>query len=208
MGTGNVSLGLLQLSAIRELSNIGVGHATTALSEMIQRPLNMSVPNADSVALEAIPGLLGSPEAPAVGIYIPIEGEIGGHMAFLLPWTGAQELIGILTGSTPDSVEEVSEFHASALMEIGNIIVSSFLNAISDMTGFSLNSTPPMMSIEMAGAILEAILAEATYTNQVALLIQTHIIDEVGGIDGFFVYLPTLDGLNLLFDRLGIKEAA
>lgn len=202
------SLGLMELSAVRELSNIGLGHATTALSELTQRPFNMTVPNAESVAMDDIPERLGSDEQAFVGIYMPIEGEIGGHMAFLFPWASAQSLWRMLLGSAPESPAEVDEMYASATLEVGNIINSSFLNAISDMTGASLHATPPLMAIEMASAILQAIVSEASYRDHVALSIQTEIYDENGSVDGTFFYIPTVGGLHTLFARLGIAEAA
>lgn len=208
MGSETIKLGLMELSAIRELSNIGAGHATTALAELTGEPLGMSVPEAEQVAFEEIPALLGNPEDLAVGIYMPIDGEIGGHMGFLLPWTAAHKLWKCLLGQAPQSVEEVSDLEASAMLEVGNIIISSYLNAISDMTGTAMHSTPAAMSVEMGCAILEAIVSEACAADQVALYIRTRLYDEDGDIDGFFVYFPTVGGLRQLFARLGIAEAA
>lgn len=199
--------GLLELSAVRELANIGLGHATTALSDMTGRSFNMSVPSAQAVALTSLPALLGD-ESLCAGIYMPVDGDIDGIMAFMFPWSSAQSLWTMLLGSAPDTVESVSELEASALIEIGNIINGSFLNAIADMTGFTLHATPPALAVDMSYVILESIVAEASLTEHVALSIENEIFDSEKKASGVFLYIPTMGGLQALFGALGIPEAA
>lgn len=204
----DLELGLIELSAVKEMTNIGLGHATTALSTMTGKAFNMSVPDVESLALEKLPELLGGDEAFAAGIYMPIEGDMTGHIAFFMPWPSAQSLWRMLLGSMPPSPFEISDLDASALLEIGNIINSSFLNAIADMTGLALHATPPYLAIEMAAAILDAIVVEASSNDHVALAIRTLINDMEGSLEGFFVYIPSIGGLRHLFTKLGIAEAA
>ncbi|MFQ3588290.1 MAG: chemotaxis protein CheC [Fimbriimonadaceae bacterium] len=208
MSSEGMNLGLMQLSAVRELANIGLGHAVTSLSEITQRPFNMSVPYAESVALTTIPTMLGGGERLTVGIYMPIDGDIEGHMAFLFPWPSAQALWSMLLGYSPDSVESIGEMEASAMIEVGNIINSSFLNAISDMTGFTLHATPPLLAVDMAACVLESIVNEASMEDHAALAIETDIHDHSGSAGGMFLYIPSLGGLRALFAALGISEAA
>ena len=122
--------------------------------------------------------------------------------------TGRRGVWRMLLGSAPEIPAEVGDLEASALIEIGNIINSSFLNAISDMTNLSLHATPPVLAIEMAGAILDAVVVEASANDHVALAIRTQIFDEEGTMDGYFAYIPSLGGLRTLFGTLGIAEAA
>lgn len=204
----DLTLGLMELSVVREMTNIGLGHATTALSDMTGRAFNMSVPDVESLSLEEIPTLLGGAESFSAGIYMPIEGDVSGHIAFLTPWASAQSLWKMLLGTFPASPDEISEMDASAILEIGNIINSSFLNAISDMTNLSMHATPPYFAVEMSAAILDAIVVEASAKDHVALAIRTVINDYEGSMEGFFVYIPSVGGLRHLFSTLGIAEAA
>lgn len=205
---GPVVLGELRESVIREIANIGLGHATTSLAEMTAKAFEMSVPFVESVVLESLPNRLGGGEQLTVGIYMPIDGEIGGHIAFLCQWTSAQELWRLLLGQTPGHVGEVGMLESSALIEVGNIINSSFLRAISDMTGLELLATPPTMSVDMAGSILSSIVIEASMDDCTALSIRTEIHDECHHIEGFFVFIPTTHGLERVFHMLGVSEAA
>lgn len=203
-----LKLGLMELSVVKEMTNIGLGNATTALAEMTSKAFNMSIPEVESISLEEIPGLLGGVEQFAAGIYMPIEGDVSGHIGFLLPWPSVQALWRLLLGAEPAAPEDVSEMDASTILEIGNIINGSFLNAIADMTNLSMHATPPLLAIEMTGAILDTIAVEASAYDHVALAIRCVISDYEGSFEGFFVYIPSVGGLRTLFASLGIAEAA
>ncbi|OJU62944.1 MAG: hypothetical protein BGO01_10135 [Armatimonadetes bacterium 55-13] len=203
-----LELGLMELSVVKEMTNIGLGNATTALATMTGRSFNMSVPEVESVNLDRIPELLGGSESFCAGIYMTIEGDVSGHIGFLMPWTSVQSLWRMILGAEPSEPSEISEMDASSILEIGNIINSSFLNAISDMTNLTMHATPPLLAVEMSGAILDSIAVEASMNDHVALAIRTLIHDFEGSFEGFFVYIPSLGGLRTLFSSLGIAEAA
>ncbi|MBL8068604.1 MAG: chemotaxis protein CheC [Armatimonadetes bacterium] len=202
-------LGLMEMSAVREMANIGLGHATTALATVTGKAFNMEIPKVETVSLEQVPMMIGDPEEVTVGICMPFEGDIEGHTAFLFPWASAQDLWRMLIGTAPESPAEIDELAASAMLEIGNIVSSSFLNAISDMSGQKLHATPPMVSVDIAYTIAATIVAEAELEEAVALALETRLF----GMDdsqttGYFLCVPTVSGLNRLFGALGIPEAA
>jgi chemotaxis protein CheC len=203
------SFGLLEMSAIREMANIGLGHATTALATVTGKAFNMEIPNVETVALENVPLMMGNPEEVTVGICMPIDGDINGHTAFLFPWESAQELWRMLIGYAPETPADVDELGASAMLEVGNIVSSSFLNALSDMSNLKLHATPPMVSIDLAYTIAATIVAEAELSDVVALAIETRLYGmEDQSTTGYFLCVPTVAGLRQLFQALGIPEAA
>lgn len=205
----NYHFGPVEESAVMELSNIGLGHAVTSLSEMTGRSFSMSVPSVTTVGLEAIPDLVGDPDALTVSIYMAVEGDVTGHLAFLFPWDSAQSLWRMVLGASPETIDDVDPLAASAILEIGNIINSSFLNAISDMCDLKLHATPPLVSVDSCAAIVGTITAEAEMADALALSVETAIFEHDNKeTRGYFLCIPTLEGLNLIFQRLGIQEAA
>jgi chemotaxis protein CheC len=114
----------------------------------------------------------------------------------------------MLLGEAPDSPDEVTELQASAALEVGNMVNAGLLNAIGDMTGLTLNATPPQVSMDMSAAVVASIVCEASYVDSVALSIRTEIIDAAHRVSGFFVYIPTVGGLRSVFASLGVLEAA
>lgn len=198
-------LGLLEASAVREMANIGLGHATTALAGLTGKTIDMSVPDAESVPLEELPLLLGTEEL-CVGVYMPIDGDIDGHVAFVLPWHGAQRLWTMLVGSAPEGPETMDELHVSVLMEVGNIIDGGFLSAISDMTNLNLQATPPQLSVDMGVSVIAAIVCEAACADSAALAVRTTISESGEDLNGTFLFVPTVGGLKKLFRGLGLPE--
>lgn len=201
--------GLMEMSAIREMANIGLGHATTALASVTGKSFNMEIPNVETVAIENIPMLIGDPMETTVGILMPIDGDVTGQTAFLFPWKSAQLLWETLIGYSPDEPDKVDDLACSAMLEIGNIVSSSFLNAIADMASLKMHATPPLVSIDFCASIVASIVTEAEMEDSVALALETRLYGLEGcDITGFFLCAPTMDGLNTLFERLGIAEAA
>ncbi|MEJ5171535.1 MAG: chemotaxis protein CheC [Fimbriimonadales bacterium] len=198
----------IQISCLSEMANIGVGHAATAIAQLTSKPFQMSVPTVRSVELEAIPLMVGAVEELTVGIYMPVDGDVPGHMAFLFPWKSAQAFWRLLLGQAPESPDQIGELEASMMLEIGNIMNSSFLNAISEMCGLPIHATPPLLAVEMAAAILQAIVLEATATDSHALSIETKVSCEEEQAEGYFLFIPTLGGLKRLFSSLGLPEVA
>ncbi len=203
------SLSLMELSAVREMANIGLGHATTALSEVTGQSFNMAIPWVETVSIETVPMLVGDPEDLAVGISMPFEGDATGHTAFLFPWNSATDLWKMLLGTAPGSPGEIDELYASAMLEVGNIVNSGFLNAISDMTNLKLHATPPMVSVDIIYSIASSIIAEAEQEDAIGLAIKTELFREpAGSTTGYFLCVPTKDSLDRMFSALGIAEAA
>jgi chemotaxis protein CheC len=208
MSCETLQLGLMANSVVRELANIGLAHATTALSELTGKSFDMDVPEVESVALERLPSILGDPYELTVATYMAITGDVTGHIAFLMPWKSAEQLWLMMIGESPKSPDEVSELHASVALEVGNMVNAGLLNAIADMTGLTLHATPPRVSMDMSAAVVASIVCEASYVDSVALSIQTEIYDASHRVSGFFVYIPSVGGLRSVFKSLGVLEAA
>jgi chemotaxis protein CheC len=164
----------------------------------------MSVPAVGVVAMEAFESVVGDPEALAAAVYMPVGGDAPGHVAFLFPYVCACNLADMLLGQEPGSTVELGEMECSALMEVGNILVSSFLNAIADMTGLNLPASPPGIAVDMTGAILESIAAVSVDLGDHALTIMTRLIDCEHPIEGVFVFIPEPRALPTLFSALGL----
>ena len=58
----------LQLDALREVANIGAGHAATALGQMVNSRIMISVPRVNILRLEEVPELLGQPDDPIAAV--------------------------------------------------------------------------------------------------------------------------------------------
>src|SRR6218665_2670862 len=114
----------LQLDALRELANVGSGTASTALSSMLGRSVDISVPHAYVLPMAEAVSAIGDPEADATGVVLGVVGDMGASVLLLFTPSDAAQMCAFL------GVEAGTEIGDSALMEIGNIMGASYLNAL------------------------------------------------------------------------------
>jgi chemotaxis protein CheC len=189
----------LQLDALRELANIGSGTASTALSGMLGRSVDISVPKAQALAFAEAVEAAGHPETEITGIVLGIVGEMNGTVLLLIPPADADAICRML-GVEPDD-----EFALSALGEIGNIVGTSYINALAGMTGMEIEPTPPATTTDFLGAIVETILADAAMTGDVALMLDSNLTVEGEDCSIAFLLVPDQGGVELLLERLGLS---
>lgn len=149
------SLDASQLDAMREVANIGAGHAATALSQMTNRVIMISVPEVSIVKLEEVDRILGEPDEVVAAVMMKVLGDVTGRTVQVFPGPSAVKLTALLLGGEePQFPEGFNEMHQSTLTEIGNIIVGAYLNALSDFMGMLLIMSVPAIAIDMAGAVM------------------------------------------------------
>lgn len=144
----------LHIDVLREIGNIGSGNAATALSSMLDRKVDISVPQVRILDYSTVTEELGGPEQILAGLLLSLSGDVTGMMMFLLHKDFAHMIINTLTGMDLDSVDDMDEFSTSAICEVGNIMAASYVNAIASLTGLMIDISPPDICVDMVGAIL------------------------------------------------------
>ena len=119
---------------LKEIGNIGAGNATTAIANMLNLRMDMSVPNVELLNVEQIGTAIGAEDSVIVGIMLGVETDIEGSMMFLMDLPSAHRLVNRLMMREADYNEEFNEMDLSAIKEIGNIIAGAYLSALSGMT--------------------------------------------------------------------------
>ena len=197
----------IQYDVLREIGNIGAGNATTALSQMLNQKMDMSVPKVALVPFNEISDVMGSEDQTVVGIMLGFEGDVEGMMMFLFDTKSAHHLVNtLMMRDKEDGVEEVAEFSdmdMSALNEIGNIVSGSYLTAISKLTNLKMISTVPEMTIDMIGALLSVPASEFGKYGDKLLLIQSQF-GELDFVNGYFLMIPELNSYDKLLESLGV----
>jgi chemotaxis protein CheC len=189
----------LQLDALRELANIGSGTASTALSSMLGRSVDISVPKAQALPFAEAVDAMGPAEQDVTGIVLGIVGEMSGTVLLLVPPSDADAMCGML-GVEPDD-----EFALSALGEIGNIVGTSYINALASMTGMDIEPTPPATATDMLGALVATVLAGHAHAGDIALMLDSNLLVEGEDCSVSFLLVPDHGGVELLLARLGLS---
>ena len=192
-----------QYDVLKEIGNIGAGNATTALAQLINTKIDMSVPQVSLVPFNRIADTIGSEETVLVGILLGLECDISGMMMFLLQEKSAHNLVNILMGNPEEKEGKFDEMEMSALSEIGNIIAGSYLSALAGLTNMTIVASVPSLSVDMAGALLSVPAIEYGKIGDKVLLIQTQF-GEDDLVNGFFVMVPELESYDKILSSLGI----
>lgn len=196
----------VHLDALREISNIGMGNAATALSQMLGCRIELRVPRVSVAALAEIPELIGGAEKLVAGIYMQIFGDVRGNILLIFPRDSATNLLKMLIPDDETHKEGLlSETAASALKEIGNILASAYLSAMGQLLKLTMIPSVPSVAFDMAGAIVDYTLTELGAEGDLTLLLETEFMGQPS-IQGHFFVLPDPGSLNILLEagNLGI----
>jgi len=193
-----------KLDFLRELGNIGASHGTTALSKMLHgERLTLVVPEAEMLSFSELGNFIGETEEIVAGIYVRMTGDAEGHMAFILPYPSAVTLANMLTMG---SDTELTEIGKSALLEVGNIMITSYINALSALTNLTLYPSVPDIAIDISAAIWQSILVNAEIADQVTLIKTIFTTPNKIELSGRIIFLPTEAGFAKIAEVLGLEE--
>ncbi|NOU68476.1 CheY-P-specific phosphatase CheC [Paenibacillus sp. LMG 31461] len=193
-----------QLDVLKEVGNIGAGHAATALSTLLDKPIDMLVPKVRMLPFEEICESVGGAETVVLAIFLRVEGDAPGNMFFILDLDAAKNMLHDLVGLSLTSHEEYSELELSALNEIGNILAGSYLSSLADFTNLNMQPTVPALAIDMAGAILSYGLLQFGQMGDQALLIDTKFLEGENEVQGHFFLIPDPESFGKIFSALGV----
>lgn len=194
----------MHLDVLREVGNIGAGNAATALAQMLGQKINMRVPNVLWLPLNNVANRLGGPDNPVVGILLHVDSTAPGTILVVFPFEQACLLLEILFHRSEESCFDMNEMGRSALEEIGNILAGSYLTSLSAFTGLTFIPMVPAMAMDMAGAVLDYVLAEFGQVADQVLLIETELQAAGKDIYSYFFMVPKPDALKAIFAALGV----
>lgn len=201
-----LNLTTMQLDALREIGNVGAGNAATALSQIINRKIDMTVPQVSILPLDEVPEVVGGPEKMVAGVFLRVFGPAPSSILFLLPRESALALVDMLMGRERGETMDLDSMDESALLEIGNILAGAYLNALSFFTKFTLLPSIPALAMDMAGAILSVVLIQLGALGDHALVIETEFTTEYDGVKGHFFLIPDPGSLGTILSAIGVKE--
>lgn len=208
-----VSYNKLQLDAIREVGNIGTGNAATALSGLLGRMIHMDVPRTELVSIYELAEHYGDPMQIVGAVFVRSSGGFQCSVIFIQPEEDAGLMVELLLKQQFGTFIPVNEIPAemtdSALTEVGNIVLSSFLNAINLLLGTQHQISVPGVAHDMLSAILDVVASIYGQMGETALLVNTELkvegLDAGHRISGHIILIPDPDSLELLLRRLKVK---
>ncbi len=201
------SLKALQLDALREVANIGAGHAATALSQMVGGPVMISVPTVNIARLEDVPPQVSPDDEPVAVVLLHMFGDLTGRTLLVFPRPTALRLAELLLRrKSDDTRREFTEMEQSALKEAGNILCSAYMNALSDFMGMMLIPSPPSLAVDISTAVLTTAYLQFSVDRDYVFCVESEFFMRDSGerLRGFFLLLPDPASLQAILKAVHV----
>ena len=196
----------LELDTIREIGSIGTGNAATALSSMLCCEVRIDLPEVRIMGYNGAIEWIGGPEAITAGVLVRLGGEINGIMLSVQQMEFVNLVLQKMIGREAAGYEELDDLDRSALIEVGNIMISTFINALSSLAGITIKLSVPGFAVDMQGAILTVPMAEFGGQSDYIMTIGSNFICGQRTVPCRLLLSPDIRSLNFLLKKLGVLD--
>ncbi|WP_048170716.1 chemotaxis protein CheC [Methanosarcina sp. 2.H.A.1B.4] len=193
------NLSEVELDILKELGNIGTGHAATALSKLLNKDVYFSVPEVKIGEIKNLSSEFINDVVAGVVIALQdLEEHRSGYLYIMFPEKSARKIAGDLFG-----MEELDEeMYASTIMEVGNILSSSFCDASADFMDIILLPSPPNFAVDVPTAVIDSVVSQMAEKNDHIILFETSLSSD----PDVEIYLALLPEPSVLDDMMKILE--
>ena len=197
-------LSSLELDALKEIGSIGTGNAATALSSMIGKQVRIEVPEVRIMGYNEAIEWIGGPEEITAGVLVKIGGQISGIMLSVQQLDFVNLVLGSMLYKCVEDYDELREMECSALIEVGNIMISTFINALSGLAGINIELPVPAFTVDMQGAIMAVPMAEYGGQSDYIMTIGGDCVCAGKKTPCRLLLSPEIRSLNYLLGKLGV----
>lgn len=195
----------LEIDILKEIGSIGGGNAATALSSMLNAKVNMSLPKVEILDFNEALVNVGDPEEVVAAILVEMSGELSGIMLFILTKEFSDEILFRMLGKTEADFFELAEIDSSVLMEIGNIVISSYITAMASLVNMSVELSVPQLAVNMLGGIMSVPIAMMGQHSDRIMMITGQFKIDGKALNSNMLLLPDVESLNVLMKKLGVE---
>ena len=196
----------LEIDTLREIGSIGTGNAASALSTMLDREVRITLPEVRIMGYNEAIEWIGGPEAITAGVLVRISGQMTGVMLSIQSLEFINLALESMLSESIDDYSQLGEIERSALVEIGNIMISTFINALSGLADVKLDLTVPSISVDMQGAILAVPMAEYGGQTDYLMTIGGNFVCDGRVVPCRLLLSPDIRSLNFLLRKLGVMD--
>ena len=197
-------LNLQELDVMKEIGSIGTGHAATALSKLLQREVRITIPKVQILDLDGAVKRIGKEEEIIGATLVQMSGDLDGLMLFLYDKRFARKMLKKLLQTEYKDFDAMDDMAFSALKEVGNIIICSYINAFSQLVHVDLHLSVPSSTVNMLGGILTVPMAEFGYESDKLMYSNADFLMDGKSLPSWLLMLPDIHSLNTILEKLGV----
>lgn len=199
-------LNSLELDTLKEIGSIGTGNAATALSGMLGKEVRITTPEVRIMGYNEAIEWIGGPEEITAGVLVKLGGQISGIMLSVQKLEFVNLVLETMLHKAVEDYSQLENIENSALVEVGNIMISTFINALSGLAGLSISLTVPSFAVDMQGAILTVPMAEYGGQSDHIMTIGGTFICDNKQMPCRLLLSPDIRSLNFLLRKLGVSS--
>lgn len=198
-------LGENQMDVFREIGSIGNGNAITALSGILSEKISMELPEVNILEFNMAQKKIGDAEEIVGAVLVEMSGELSGLMMLILKRDFIKTMIKKVLSYEKENLLDMEEMEESLLIEVGNIMLSSYISALSSLTNIQIHLSVPQFAVNMLGGILSMPMAMMGIESDQIMMITGAF--SIGGeeMDSNILLLPDIRSLNVLMKKLGVE---
>lgn len=203
---GYEDLNALCIDTLREIGSIGTGNAATALSQILGREVRIALPEVRIMGYNEAIEWIGGPEEVTAGVLVKMGGQMNGILLSVQKLEFVNLMLESMLGQRIGDYTALDELSCSALIEVGNIMISTFINALSGLSDMSVDLTVPAFAVDMQGAILAVPMAEYGGMSDYLMTIGGDFIVDNRQVPCHLLLSPDIRSLNFLLRKLGVAD--
>jgi len=195
----------MEIDALTEVGSIGTGNAATALSELIEKEVRIQTPEIRIMGYNEAIDWIGGPEEVTAGVLVKLGGQINGIMLAVQKLDFVNTVLESMLGKGVEDYFGLHELESSALIEVGNIMISTFINALTGLADIKVELSVPAFTVDMQGAIMAVPMAEFGGQTNYIMTIGGRFICNGNEVPCRLLLSPDIRSLNFLLRKLGVS---
>ena len=180
------NLNEMEMDVLKELGNIGAGHAATSLSKLLDKEINIAVPSVRIGEIRSMSKEFISDIVAGVIIALQdLEESKSGYLYIMFPEASSKQIATDLFG-----IEEFDEeMYESTIMEVGNILSSAFCDASAEFMDVILLPSPPNFAVDVPTAVIDSVVSQMAKRSNYIIIFETSLSSD-SNIEIFLALLP------------------
>ncbi len=188
---------------VREIGSIGTGNAATAISGILSTEVKIELPEIKVMGFSEAVKELGDPEDTVIAVFSEMSGDIDGAMMLITRLDFARDTLKIMMGKEISDYDDIDEISFSAISELGNMVISSYVSALAGLTGMDVSLSVPAAGLNMLGAVLNIPMAVAGYDTNKLLMTTGKFMIGSQQHESCLLMVPSVKSLVNLLRKLG-----
>ena len=191
----------IQIDAVTEILNIGLGSAAAALSEMVEEEVILSIPSVEVIDRASAAKIVGAGGIDAVSaVHQEFSGPIWGNALLFFPEEQSMELVrAVLKNTMP--LESLSEMEQEGMTEIGNVILNACLSSFADIFQNQIETNIPIFFQGNVNDLFQ-LQSDDNDIDETTLLLRMEFTIKHKEINGFISFLMSISSINSFLDSI------